>query len=77
MAGLMILPIPLTNTFPAFVIFLTGIGLTEKDGLFSLGAALLGVVAVGLYAVVVYFFIRFGLDGVEMMKEWIKAATAG
>jgi hypothetical protein len=77
MAGLMILPIPLTNTFPAFVIFLTGIGLTEEDGLFSLGAALLGVLAVGLYAVVVYFFVRFGLDGVEMMKEWIKAAAAG
>lgn len=77
MACLMILPIPLTNTFPAFVIFLTGIGLTEEDGLFSLGAALLGVLAVGLYAVVVYFFIRFGLEGVEMMKEWIKAALAG
>jgi hypothetical protein len=75
MAGLMILPIPLTNTFPAFVIFLTGIGLTEEDGLFSLFAGLLGVLAVGLYAVVVYFFIRFGLEGIDMIKEWIKASA--
>ncbi|MEX1010302.1 MAG: exopolysaccharide biosynthesis protein, partial [Chthoniobacterales bacterium] len=75
MAGLMILPIPLTNTFPAFVIFLTGIGLTEEDGLFSIFAGLLGVVATGLYAVVVYIFVRFGLEGIDMIKEWIKSAA--
>jgi hypothetical protein len=75
MAGLMILPIPLTNTFPAFVIFLTGIGLTEEDGLFSIFAGFLGVLAVGLYGVVVYFFIRFGLEGIEVMKEWIKSSS--
>lgn len=75
MAGLMILPIPLTNTFPAFVIFLTGIGLTEEDGVFSLFAGLLGVLAVGLYGVVVYFVVRFGLEGIDMMKEWIKGAA--
>lgn len=75
MAGLMILPIPLTNTFPAFVIFLTGIGLTEEDGLFSIFAGLLGVVSTALYAVVVYIFIRFGLEGIEMIKEWIKSGA--
>jgi hypothetical protein len=75
MACLMILPIPLTNTFPAFVIFLTGIGLTEEDGLFSIFAGLLGVFATALYAVVVYLFIRFGLEGIEMIKEWVKSAA--
>ena len=30
MALLMVLPIPLTNTFPAIVIFLVGIGLSER-----------------------------------------------
>lgn len=75
MACLMIMPIPLTNTFPAFVIFLTGIGLTEEDGLFSLFAGLLGVLATALYAVVVYFTIRFGLEGIDMLKEWIKASA--
>ena len=75
MACLMILPIPLTNTFPAFVIFLTGIGLTEEDGLFSIFAGFLGVLATGLYAVVVYVFVRFGLEGIEMIKEWIKSGA--
>jgi len=75
MAALMILPIPLTNTFPAFVIFLTGIGLTEEDGLFSLAAAALGVLATALYAVVVFFTIRFGLEGIDMLKEWIKTSA--
>lgn len=76
MACLMILPIPLTNTAPAFVIFLTGIGLTEEDGLFSIFAGLLGIAATTLYAVVVYIFIRFGFEGIDMIKAWIKA-TAG
>jgi hypothetical protein len=71
----MILPIPLTNTFPAFVIFLTGIGLTEEDGLFSIFAGLLGVFATALYAVVLYIFIRFGFEGIDMIKEWIKSGT--
>ncbi len=75
MACLMILPIPLSNTFPAFVIFLTGIGLTEEDGLFSIFAGLLGVVSTALYAVVIYIFIKFGLEGIEMIKEWIKSAA--
>jgi hypothetical protein len=75
MAGLMILPIPLTNTFPAFVIFLTGIGLTEEDGLFSIFAGLLGVFATALYAVVLYIFISFGFEGIEMIKEWIKSGA--
>lgn len=74
MACLMILPVPLTNTAPAIVIFLTGIGLTEEDGLFSLFAALLGVIATALYAVVLYLLVRFGLEGIEMVKAWLKAA---
>jgi hypothetical protein len=74
MSCLMILPVPLTNTAPAIVIFLTGIGLTEEDGLFSLFAAVLGVAATALYAVVVYLLVRFGMEGIEMVKAWIKAA---
>ena len=75
MAGLMILPIPLTNTFPAFVIFLTGIGLTEEDGLFSIFAGVLGVLSTVLYGMVIYWFVRFGLEGIEMLKESIKSAA--
>jgi hypothetical protein len=72
MACLMILPIPFTNTFPAFVIFLIGIGLIEEDGLFALFGAALGLLSTALYSVVVFFLIRFGMEGVDMLKEWIK-----
>lgn len=72
MAALMILPIPLTNTFPAFVIFVIGIGLTEDDGLAALLACILGVLAVLLYAGVIYIFIRFGLEGIDLLKDRIK-----
>ena len=72
MAVLMTLPIPTTNTFPAGVIFLIGVGLSEKDGLFCLGACLLGVAAIGLYVVVIYILITQGMEGVEHLKEWIK-----
>jgi len=72
MAALMTLPIPLTNTAPAFVIFLIGVGLSEKDGLFSIGACGLGIVAIGLYAIVIYVLVTQGMDGVEALKNWIK-----
>ena len=73
MAALMTLPIPTTNTFPAGVIFLIGVGLSEKDGLFCLGACALGVAAIGLYAFVIYLLATQGMEGVEQFKEWIKS----
>ena len=45
MAALMMLPIPLTNTAPAMVIFLIGIGLSEEDGLLAMGSCCLGCAA--------------------------------
>ncbi len=45
MALLMCIPIPSTNTFPAAVIFLIAISLTEQDGLFAIGAVFVGVIA--------------------------------
>ncbi len=72
MAALMTLPIPTTNTFPAAVIFLIGVGLSEKDGLFCLGACAIGVFAIALYAVIIYILITQGMEGVLQFKEWIK-----
>lgn len=72
MACLMILPIPLTNTFPAFVIFLIGVGLTEEDGLFCLGACALGLVSVALYGGVIYFVLTHGVESIDKLKEIIK-----
>lgn len=73
MAALMILPIPLTNTFPAMVIFLIGVGLCEEDGLLTLGAFAIGILAITLYAYIIYIFITQGPDAIHAMKEWIKA----
>jgi len=72
MACLMMLPIPLTNTFPAMVIFLIGIGLSEEDGLLAIGAFGIGLLAVCLYAAVIYIFLTQGPEAVDGIKDWIK-----
>lgn len=77
MAGLMILPIPLTNTAPAFVIFLIGTGLSEDDGLFCIFAGALGVAATAAYALVLYLFFRFGIAGLGQISEWVRGAFGG
>ena len=73
MACLMMLPIPLTNTAPAMVIFLIGVGLSEEDGLLALGAFAIGCAAVVLYAFIIYLAITQGPEAIEGIKDWIKA----
>lgn len=73
MACLMMLPIPLTNTFPAMVIFLIGVGLSEEDGLLAIGAFGIGIVAVCLYAAIIYIFLTQGPEAIDGIKDWIKA----
>lgn len=73
MACLMMLPIPLTNTFPAMVIFMIGIGLSEEDGLLAVGAFGVGILAVCLYAAIIYIFITQGPEAIDGIKDWIKA----
>lgn len=74
MSMLMILPIPLTNTAPAGVVFLIGVGLSEDDGLFAGIACFLGALSVALYAYVIYIFVTVGVDGVMALKDKIKEA---
>lgn len=73
MAILMILPIPLTNTAPAMVIFLIGLGLAEEDGLLAICAFGLGCLAVALYAYIIYIVATQGPEVIEGWKDWIKA----
>jgi hypothetical protein len=73
MAILMMIPIPMTNTFPAFVIFLIGIGLTEEDGLFAIGACVVGVLAVLLYAALIWAIIVHGPEVAITIKDAIKS----
>jgi hypothetical protein len=76
MACLMIFPIPLTNTVPAMVIFLIGIGLAEEDGLLALGAFALGCCAVLLYLAVIYLLIQQGPEAIDAIKESIRSLFA-
>ncbi|NDV61066.1 exopolysaccharide biosynthesis protein [Puniceicoccales bacterium CK1056] len=73
MAILMMIPIPMTNTFPAFVIFLIGIGLTEDDGLFAIGACVVGILAVLLYAALIWAIIVHGPEVATTIKDSIKS----
>jgi hypothetical protein len=73
MACLMILPIPLTNSAPAMVIFMIGVGLSEDDGLLALGAFAVGCCAVLLYVGVIYLVVTQGVEAIEPIKEGIKA----
>ena len=71
MSGLMILPIPLTNTLPAIVIFCTGVALTERDGLALIAAVCFGLLATAAYALAVWVIVRFGAQGLSEAKEII------
>jgi hypothetical protein len=73
MACLMMLPIPLTNTFPAMVIFMIGVGLAEEDGLLAIGAFAVGCCAVLLYVGIVYIALTQGPEAIEGIKEGIKS----
>jgi hypothetical protein len=72
MALLMIAPIPLTNTAPAGVIFLLGVGMVEKDGMVIGAALVLGCLALLLYLAAFYAIFHFGLQGVGELKELLR-----
>jgi hypothetical protein len=72
MACLMMLPIPLTNTLPAMVIFLIGVGLSEEDGLLAIGAFAVGGIAIVLYGYIIFLLLTQGPEAVDGIKDWIK-----
>lgn len=75
MASIMFFPIPFTNTLPALVIFLLGIGLTEEDGLFALGACTLGVLTVAFYGTLITIAILHGPEAIDQFMDWIRSFT--
>ena len=70
MSVFMMIPIPGTNTAPAMVIFMVGMGLSERDGLVLCLASLAGIGA----AILTYFIVMFGKDAV---KAGLKALFGG
>ena len=51
----MLLPIPGTNTAPAFGIFLVGFALLEDDGVMLIVGILASVVALGISLTIIFF----------------------
>ena len=73
MSCIMIIPIPLTNTLPAMIIFLMAVGLIEDDGLICLLACCAGFIAFCIYSAALFIFIVYGLQGLIHVKDWIVA----
>lgn len=62
------LPIPFSNTIPAWSIMLTAAGLLERDGVFILagyGTTVLGLAFFGAIAI-------FGVEAVDFIWAWLK-----
>lgn len=69
MALAVAIPLPLTNTVPAFGIAMMAIGVLMRDGLAVIGGMLIGLAwVVALCSVVMIF----GAEGFDIMKEFIK-----
>ena len=64
------IPLPLTNTVPAFGIALMAIGVLMRDGLAVLGGAIIGLLWVGMLTFVTIYF---GAEGIDIAKDFIKS----
>ena len=65
LASSMLLPIPGTNTAPAFGIFLLGFGLLEEDGLVILIGSLASLVALAISGAIIYGVLYLGIEAKE------------
>ncbi len=71
-AASMIIPIPLTNTAPAFGIFLIGLGMLEEDGLLAIGGVLASLVGLAISMSVLAAIIFFGWEGIDLVRAFLK-----
>lgn len=69
LAGAMLLPIPGTNTAPAFGVFLIGFSLLEDDGLLLLAGILCSLAAIFVSLLIVFFGYK--------TYVWLKDAVLG
>ncbi len=66
------IPIILTNTAPAFGVFLIGLGMLEEDGFLAGLGVIAGITGLLLTLTVLGAIIFFGMEGADMVKEFIK-----
>ncbi len=64
------IPLPLTNTVPAFGIALMALGVIMRDGLAVLVGAIIGLLWVAMLG---YVLIFIGTEGLDAVKETIKS----
>jgi hypothetical protein len=69
MASFMVLPIPLTNTAPSFVIFLLAAGVLEEDGLVLLAGLVLAPLAAFIASMAIYYAVTLGFEAIEPMVK--------
>ncbi|MCI5060736.1 MAG: exopolysaccharide biosynthesis protein [Alphaproteobacteria bacterium] len=67
------IPLPLTNTVPAFGIALMAIGVLMRDGLAVISGAIIGIFWIGLLS---WAVITFGPEGIDLIKDFIKSFFA-
>ncbi len=70
-------PIPLTNTIPAAVIFVQALALTEDDGLVGFLANLFAVTVVTSYVIGFGALLYFGFTSFDQLFEWVHSQTQG
>ncbi len=63
-------PLPLTNTIPAFAIAVMSVGVITRDGLAVIVGALIGMIWVGLLTWALVFL---GTEGLDIVKDAIKS----
>lgn len=71
MAVFMLIPIPGTNTLPAIGVFVTGFGLSEKDGLITGFGWLICLFAAILVPLIMLAYAYAGLSVTEWIREWL------
>jgi hypothetical protein len=69
MGTLMIMPIPLTNSAPAMVVFIISLGLAERDGLIATMGLLLGFLAILLYSSIIVLTLLHGPEIIDQIKN--------
>lgn len=67
------IPIPLTNTLPAAVIFCLAICQTEEDGLFGGLASVLAIIVIVGYIAGFSAVVFFGFQGLGEVLDWIRS----
>lgn len=71
LACLMQLPLPLTNTMPAMVVFCLAIALTEDDGLLAIIFSVVAVFLVAAYIAGFAAIIFFGFSGLKEVLNYV------